>query len=147
MQDNYYTGGQLGQTLEGWTDKSLYVVTLFDEVARDITDLYGIEGSLPVEIKAQTPYTYSSELPLQNVADINNCRVAAVIIDNETGTIVNGAQTDIEKYSGVGMIGSTDEIYKVYNPQGMKVLETKDASAVKALPHGIYIVNGKKIII
>lgn len=35
--------------------------------------------------------------------------------------------------------------YKVYNLQGVKVLETKDSSAIKELTHGIYIINGKKV--
>lgn len=38
-----------------------------------------------------------------------------------------------------------DGIYKVYNLEGMKVLETKDASALNGLAKGIYIVNGKKV--
>lgn len=40
----------------------------------------------------------------------------------------------------------TDGVYKVYNLQGVKVLETKDASAINYLPKGLYIVNGKKIM-
>ncbi|MCH5234976.1 MAG: hypothetical protein J1E16_06750 [Muribaculaceae bacterium] len=36
---------------------------------------------------------------------------------------------------------------KVYNLQGVKVLETKDAASLKALAPGIYIINGKKVII
>lgn len=37
-----------------------------------------------------------------------------------------------------------DSIIKVYNLQGVKMLETKDAGNLRTLPHGIYIINGKK---
>lgn len=39
-----------------------------------------------------------------------------------------------------------DGIYKVYNLQGLKVMETKDSSDLQSLPKGIYVVNGKKVI-
>lgn len=40
-----------------------------------------------------------------------------------------------------------DGIYSVYNLQGVKVLETTDASAIKSLNRGIYIINGKKVAV
>lgn len=40
-----------------------------------------------------------------------------------------------------------DGVYRVYNLQGVKVLETKDASQLNNLPKGIYVINGKKIAI
>ena len=40
-----------------------------------------------------------------------------------------------------------EDILRVYNLNGINVLNTTDASALKTLPKGIYIVNGKKIII
>lgn len=38
-----------------------------------------------------------------------------------------------------------DGVYRVYNLQGVKMLETKDPAEINTLPKGIYIVNGKKI--
>ena len=38
-------------------------------------------------------------------------------------------------------------VFSVYNLQGVKVMETRDASMLKTLDKGVYIVNGKKIII
>lgn len=35
--------------------------------------------------------------------------------------------------------------YVVYNLQGIKVLETGDESRLKQLPHGLYIINGRKV--
>lgn len=41
----------------------------------------------------------------------------------------------------------TDVIYNVFNLQGVKVLETIEASKINNLPSGIYIINGKKVIL
>ena len=40
-----------------------------------------------------------------------------------------------------------DRHVTVYNLQGVLVLETNDAAALKTLQNGAYIVNGKKMII
>lgn len=145
IQDNNFSGGQLGEYLEGWSDKSFSAITFFNEVARDITDLYGVAGSVPTTVAARTPYTFSKQLPLENVEDIKNCKVIAMIIDNMSGLIVNGVKTSISGTTGVGELAEdADGVIRVYNPQGLKVLETKDASALKNLPKGIYIINGKK---
>lgn len=42
---------------------------------------------------------------------------------------------------------NTDGIFKVYNLNGVKVLETKNVSELKGLEKGVYVVNGKKVII
>lgn len=44
-------------------------------------------------------------------------------------------------------IDSNDGIYRVYNLQGVNVLNTKDASEVNNLNNGIYIINGKKVMV
>ena len=40
-----------------------------------------------------------------------------------------------------------DGVYKAYNLNGVKVLETKDASELNSLGAGIYVINGKKVIL
>lgn len=42
---------------------------------------------------------------------------------------------------------SSDGSYKVYNLQGIKKLDTKDKCELNSLTPGIYIINGKKVII
>ena len=42
---------------------------------------------------------------------------------------------------------NTDGLYRVYNLKGVKVLETKDGSQLNSLAKGIYIVNGKKVLV
>lgn len=57
--------------------------------------------------------------------------------------IVTGLPSGIEKI----LAEPENGVYRVYNLQGVKVLETKDASAVDGLSKGIYIVNGKKVFL
>lgn len=38
-----------------------------------------------------------------------------------------------------------DGVYRVYNLQGVKIEETRQAENLKSLPKGIYIINGKKV--
>lgn len=45
------------------------------------------------------------------------------------------------------IVSTADGIYTVYNFQGILVLKTEDIERVKQLPAGLYIVNGKKMII
>ena len=51
--------------------------------------------------------------------------------------------------AGVESIADTPEagIYRVFNLQGVKLLETKEAQLLNTLGNGVYIVNGKKILI
>ena len=51
--------------------------------------------------------------------------------------------------SGVESIADSfdDDFYRIYNMTGIKVLETKDKSELNNLGKGIYIINGKKVMI
>lgn len=56
--------------------------------------------------------------------------------------------TDME-LSGVKAVERelNDGVYRVYNIQGVKVLETKNPTMLNNLPKGVYIVNGKKVML
>ncbi|MCM1153464.1 MAG: hypothetical protein NC328_07415 [Muribaculum sp.] len=49
--------------------------------------------------------------------------------------------------SGVDSIIAEGVEYNVFNLQGVKILNRADADAVKALPAGLYIVNGQKVVV
>ena len=50
-----------------------------------------------------------------------------------------------DQKAGIDSVTLPDEgNYKVYNLQGVNVLNTKDASRINDLPSGIYVINGKK---
>lgn len=134
--------------LEGWYDLGSKVSVVYNEVGRIILDPFGIEGSLPGNIEADEEYTYEIEMPTSTVKNINNCHLIAYIIDGESGAVINASMVSMAGSGVESLVADpTDGIYKVFNLQGVKVLETKDASAVNALAKGIYIVNGKKVVI
>lgn len=56
---------------------------------------------------------------------------------------------DGEAFSSVKNIvdSNFDGVYRVYNLQGINVLNTTDVNVLKTLKGGVYIVNGKKIVI
>ena len=50
--------------------------------------------------------------------------------------------------SGVsGIPAGNDGYYRIYNLKGMPVKTTKDASELNSLPSGMYIINGKKVMV
>ena len=79
------------------------------------------------------------------------------ILEIPTGYFIDGNGKEIEgitlKYivkndTAIEDIAADNENgWVIYNTNGIKVLETKDASKVQALPSGIYIINGTKAII
>lgn len=71
---------------------------------------------------------------------------------------VIGEQTDIKSSlevtyeftikngSAVETVGS-DNVFTVYNLEGMRILDGADEAAVRALPAGLYIINGHKVLL
>ena len=54
---------------------------------------------------------------------------------------------DDPEESAVETILAEDEILNVYNLNGIQVMTTKDASELSRLPQGLYIINGKKVVL
>ena len=98
-------------------------------------------GMLQAALKTVEPViangTYILEIPTGYFCDGNGKDIKGITLKY---TVVN--DTAIEDVIADGENGWT-----VYNTNGIKVLETKDANKVNALPSGIYIVNGTKIVI
>lgn len=69
------------------------------------------------------------------------------------GLAVNGGMSSYYYYDptlGVNEIyiePNEDDTFTVYNLNGINVLTTKEKSDINSLPKGIYIINGKKVII
>ena len=75
-----------------------------------------------------------------------------VVYNNDTRKILDMTPLEIyltnKPYSSVESLTEGEaEIYKVYNLNGQLILTTEKESEVYDLPKGIYIVNGRKIII
>lgn len=146
IQNNFFPTTNT-ENLPGWSNNYTYVQTLYNEVARVIVDPFGISFSVPTTIKKGEKYTHSSILPLSEGWKVADCQAIALILDATTGQIINAAKVNIAN-AEAGVEGTladeNPEVYRVFNSQGVKVLETKDAGELNTLKKGIYIVNGKK---
>ena len=156
-QQNAFAGGANGQ-LAGWEKEGRRVLTEYNMVARYIDGDFGIYGSLPDVIEGGKEYSYSVRLSVDEIEnnsrefiplDINNTHVIALLIDLNTGVILNAEQMSLKGQAGVESLMSEHEkgTYKVYNLQGVKLLETLNSSDIINLPAGIYIINGKKVVV
>lgn len=166
-QTNYYAGGGYG-AMGGWESKSSRVSTIYDEVARDIKDAFGIEGSIPASVAGNTPYEYSTTLPTTNIYNgaIENCTIVALLLNNNSGIIENAAKTRISQASvgavlgdntGVEILSANGAIVvngdylrcDVYSTDGRAVATANGEQTINAAP-GLYIVkvttsNGVKV--
>ena len=101
VQNNFYSGTSVtadDEYMEEWTKKDAKVKIEFNDVARGLYGgAEGVDGSLPTAIKEGEAYKYSYSFALpDNVANRNNLRIVVMLVDNNTGEIVNACQTKIE---------------------------------------------------
>lgn len=141
----------LGGEFSGGGTGVVYPVMHCD-VARGVvgTTLGGSIGLLPSELKAGATYTAetSSTFPT-TVVEPKNASVACLLIDTQSGQVVNAARCAVQSVAtGVeGISGSTSVGSDVYNLSGRLVLRNASASQLQSLPAGVYVVAGKKIVV
>ena len=139
----------------------------FDNVAREILGGYdGIAGSLPNTITEGTTYTYQYTHTLASNYNENNIKVVGMIIDHNTGKIVNAIKVDLiilteplatkltenqnliiypSPTKNEILIKGEFETLKIYNTLGKMVLKSnkKRSIDVSQLKNGIYTVKIK----
>ena len=155
-QMNTYAGGYLGE-MDGWENQRNMVYIKFDNVVRESTHPFGIEGSLPSEIIAGESYSFSTTLSLLNITDINNSSLVALLIDSVSGEIVNadrivltsasideiGQETRKIPFSicpGVIKINSNIKEGMIFTPDGQCIKAFSTPGEI-SLPPGIYIIS------
>jgi len=73
---------------------------------------------------------------------------AIITASTSDGTNLSATCKIVKTGSGIYKIAvSAEDVYVVYNLQGILIMETDNVESIKQLPAGIYIVNGKKILI
>lgn len=106
----------------------------------------GIKGSLPESLASGEIYNYEWEIPLPEGFDnFNGMRLVAFILDSEKRTIINSTASYIDDYTGIEEISdysATQKTEKIFTIDGVEVKADK-----QSLLPGLYIVNGKKILI
>jgi len=115
-QHNYYSGAYDLIDWEGTNYRNLpdpipAADMVYDHVGRALVGGFnGVAGSIPASVTYNTPYTYTFTHTLPASQNENGIELVAIIIDNNTGEIVNGAET---KLTTVGV----DELFNDYQVQ------------------------------
>ena len=145
LQANYYSGGE---EMGGFEKEPGAVSILHDHVARSISALNGEPGSVPVQPKGMTDYEYSYTLSLpDNIDNKENIQLVVLLINQETGEIVNA---DNVRFSGISAYNPTVGIDEII------IEETTDncyhdlqGRPINGYPtqKGIYIINNKKVLV
>ena len=105
----------------------------------------GIDGSVPSSVVAgeDQEYTYRADISNNKlIQDKGNLKVIVMLIDRNTGTIVNAAQGPIEAYNPTGLIG----VENGPSRNGEEVYDLSGRRVDSKLGKGLYIVNGKKVL-
>lgn len=156
-QTNYMSGSPYDAY--GFEDLPDPCPLVFDDVARNCSKPYGIEGSLPAVAKGET-YSYTCDIELTDVTKPNHCRVVAMVINQVSGRIENACVVEsptynyvsaVEKVStdttqdfargvkGAILINGNSRNVNVYTLSGARV--AAKAGYRVEVPAGIYIVT------
>ncbi|MDE7346971.1 MAG: Omp28-related outer membrane protein [Muribaculaceae bacterium] len=157
LQTNYLSGMPDDKSY-GFGSKSNPFLTKFNDVARNCSKPMGIEGSLPAVEKGNS-YDYSCDVALDDVKNVKNCRVVAMVINKKSGFIENATVVESPTYdfNGVDEISATKSAsfargvkgailidgdnsnVNIYSASGMKVAKANGFRV--NLPAGIYVVT------
>ncbi len=141
IQTNYFAG--TGQPMGGWQSKPSRTTWTYSDTARDIFDVWGLDGSIPSSVEKGTAYDYKYEMSMANVKNIENTSVVALVLDKTTGTILNAKKVTYADYKDVSAVNAIDADanapVEYYNIQGVRM----DGNN---LPAGMYIIRqGDKV--
>lgn len=137
-------GGKYGQT---------NIVNMpFEDVARAIyPDFGGAADCLPLQPKVDEVYEHGVEMDLADVAIEDSTSLVAVVmlLDAKTGFVVAADSKAVDYRTDATAIETplhSKEQWPadIFNLQGQRV--RRSASDLQALPKGIYVVGGKKIV-
>ena len=114
-QDNYFSELEPGSGLEDWCSGGKYgqsqiLPFMQNHVVRAQVGTYnGASGYIPADITAGEEYTGTVTFNVPTVNDINNCNVVCMMIDINTGRVINVAEAKITDPTGIGGINADGE--------------------------------------
>lgn len=152
-QNNYYAGTKF--ECDGWENKAGKVEIYFNDVARGICDMYGLDNSVPANVKADESFSHEYTAKFSNITDVNNCRFVVMLINRvtgviETATMVNGLDgASVNEVNDNSTSLSVESGRITLNGEGSAVIYTIDGRKVATigsngsttLPTGLYIVT------
>lgn len=116
-QSNYYSGGDNGD-MSFFDEAEEYVHGLvFNDVAVLMSQIGGIEGSVPANVEADKPVTHEYTFYLFDalntsgekvIQDVKNLKVVALLINQKTGEVVNANKVKVGENTGINAIQNND---------------------------------------
>lgn len=140
-QVNYFSGMNIEEAGE-WNKLEPYVQVYLNHVARDINLLIGSDNSMPVKAEAGQIYTYTGSVNGRNVIDPDKCRAVAMVIDRESGVIINAVTST---FAELGLPSGIETVTAAGIGDGM--LYDLTGRRVSNPAPGVYIRNGQKTLI
>lgn len=157
FQDNNYAHSN-STLLADWCQGGKYGMNPapynFSHIARGMHgNIYaGVPGMFPRSIDSSKDYTstYAFKIP-DALEKPENAEVVVMLIDANSGKIINAAKmacvthtVGVEEIGPDGNLNTTGDVYSI---TGVRVLRNATISDVNRLDKGIYIFNGKKIVV
>ncbi len=141
-QKNYMSGNEEYESVGDFSNLPTNLTNFtFEDVARGAAQkaFRGIKGSIPANVEVDTPYSHETTMAVPaSVVNIANCSITALLIDYSTGNIINSARVSVD----TGDTGITD----ILNSSS-SIFYDLSGRRVSAPSHGLFIVNGKKMIL
>ena len=111
--NNYYNNSAyFGTALDYFTKAGSEVAGLeYNDVALNIDKRFGIEGLLPASLEAGRWYSSSFSVDLDDilpVKDVANLAVAVILIDGDTGEVINSEKAFYNSEAGIDSIVDSD---------------------------------------
>ena len=144
-QCNYYAQKEdenLGEWGKGGSNASSYVTYTFNEVARTLVgdSYYGTTGYLPANVEGGKEYKTNIVFGKPAVNDINNCEVNCMLINANTGKVINVAKSRIVTPTAIQSTMTNGNDVKMRGLQGAVELIVPGRSVVT-----IYGMDGRLV--
>lgn len=133
----------------------------FNHVGRALYGTFGVEGSLSGTIVPDETKTHTYEITIpENITDINKVHLVAMLVDAESGEIVNATTMKVSEVTGIKQVAgdvasasievgagslnirANNAVATVYTPDGRTVVSRRvNGNIGLHLPSGSYIVR------
>lgn len=121
-QTNYYSGSN--EKCGGWENLPNPASTTYNDVALDLVTYSGIRNSVPNEVKAGTPYTFTYNYKLDPKVPFDDVHVVAYLLDIRKDFVENAATIRELAVAGVESITADDNAnapVEYFNLQGVRI--------------------------
>lgn len=121
-QTNYYAGSK--EECGGWEKLPNPASTIYNDVALDLVTYNGIRNSVPNEVKAGTPYTFTYNYKLDPKVPFDDVHVVAYLLDIRKDFVENAATVRKLAVAGVESITADDNTnapVEYFNLQGVRI--------------------------